>query len=151
MSSEQKVKVPIGTELPDSICYAHSHKHLELGDEVALQVGLGSCRVEGGSSRRLVHEWHHLLHDLQGVHGPGVAARLIVVPMPIFFLDIMSSLPATHRLALAIEHGADAEVAHLHRPARGDEGEKRCGHRWLAGGRADQAQHPVAFHASGAQ
>ena len=39
MSSEQKVKVPIGTELPDSICYAHSHKHLELGDEVALQVG----------------------------------------------------------------------------------------------------------------
>ena len=39
MSSEQKVKVPIGTELPDSVCYAHSHKHLELGDEVALQVG----------------------------------------------------------------------------------------------------------------
>ena len=39
MSSEQKVKVPIGTELPASICYAHSHKHLELGDEVALQVG----------------------------------------------------------------------------------------------------------------
>ena len=39
VSSEQKVKVPIGTELPDSICYAHSHKHLELGDGVALQVG----------------------------------------------------------------------------------------------------------------
>ena len=39
VSSEQKVKVPIGTELPASICYAHSHKHLELGDEVALQVG----------------------------------------------------------------------------------------------------------------
>ena len=39
MSSEQKVKVPIGTELLASICYAHSHKHLELGDEVALQVG----------------------------------------------------------------------------------------------------------------
>ena len=39
MSSEQEVKVPIGTELPASICYAHSHKHLELGDEVALQVG----------------------------------------------------------------------------------------------------------------
>jgi hypothetical protein len=36
VSSEQKVKVPIGTELPASICYAHSHKHLELGDEVAL-------------------------------------------------------------------------------------------------------------------
>ena len=39
VSSEQKVKVPIDTELPASICYAHSHKHLELGDEVALQVG----------------------------------------------------------------------------------------------------------------
>ena len=39
MSSEQKVKVPIGTELPAPICYAHSHKHLELGDGVALQVG----------------------------------------------------------------------------------------------------------------
>eukprot|EP01046_Picozoa_sp_COSAG06_P007133 COSAG06_NODE_344_length_17074_cov_116.626510_12_plen_381_part_00 len=60
-------------------------------------------------------------------------------------------LLAQSRLALAIEHGADAEVAHLHRPARGDEGEKRRGHRRLAGGRADQAQHPVAPHASGAQ
>ena len=39
MSSEQKVKVPIGTELPASSCYAHSHKHLELGDGVARQVG----------------------------------------------------------------------------------------------------------------
>ena len=39
MSSEQKVKVPIGTELPASIFYAHSHKHLELGDGVARQVG----------------------------------------------------------------------------------------------------------------
>lgn len=28
----QKVKVLIGTELPASIFYAHSHKHLELGD-----------------------------------------------------------------------------------------------------------------------
>ena len=49
----------------------------------------------------------------------------MVVPMPIFFCDLLSSLPTTHRLALAVEHGADAEVAHLHRPARGDEGEKR--------------------------
>ena len=39
VSSEQKVKVPIGTELPASIFYAHSHKHLELGDGVARQVG----------------------------------------------------------------------------------------------------------------
>ena len=39
VSSEQKVKVSIGTELPASICYAHSPKHLELGDGVALQVG----------------------------------------------------------------------------------------------------------------
>ena len=39
MSSEQKVKVSIDTELPASICYAHSPKHLELGDGVALQVG----------------------------------------------------------------------------------------------------------------
>lgn len=50
--------------------------------------------MEGGSSRRLVHERHHLLHDLQGVHGPGAAARLIVVPMPNFFLDIMFTLSA---------------------------------------------------------
>ena len=107
--------------------------------------------MEGGSSRRLVHERHHLLHDLQGVHGPGAAARLIVVPMPNFFLDIMSNLLATHRIALADEHGADAEVAQPHRPARGDEGEKRRGHRRLAGGRADQAQHPVAPRASGGQ
>ena len=107
--------------------------------------------MEGGSSRRLVHERHHLLHDLQGVHGPGAAARLIVVPIAIFFLDIMSNLLATHRIALADEHGADAEVAQPHRPARGDEGEKRRGHRRLAGGRADQAQHPVAPRASGGQ
>ena len=39
MSSEQKVKVPSGTELLASIFYAHSHKHLELGDGVARQVG----------------------------------------------------------------------------------------------------------------
>ena len=39
VSSEQKVKVPIGTELPASIFYAHSHKHLVLGDGVARQVG----------------------------------------------------------------------------------------------------------------
>lgn len=39
VSSEQKVKVSIDTELPASICYAHSPKHLELGDGVALQVG----------------------------------------------------------------------------------------------------------------
>jgi hypothetical protein len=39
VSSEQKVKVPIGTELPASIFYAHSHKHLALGDGVARQVG----------------------------------------------------------------------------------------------------------------
>ena len=107
--------------------------------------------MEGGSSRRLVHERHHLLHDLQGVHGPGAVARLIVVPIAIFFLDIMSNLLATHRIALADEHGADAEVAQPHRPARGDEGEKRRGHRRLAGGRADQAQHPVAPRASGGQ
>ena len=85
--------------------------------------------MEGGSSRRLVHERHHLLHDLQGVHGPGAVARLIVVPIAIFFLDIMSNLLAMHRIALADEHGADAEVAQPHRPARGDEGEKRRGHR----------------------
>ena len=88
--------------------------------------------MEGGLSRRLVHEWHHLLHDLQGVHGPGAVARLIVEPIAIFFLDIMSNLLATHRIALADEHGADAEVAQPHRPARGDEGEKRRGHRRLA-------------------
>ena len=38
VSSEQKVKVSIDTELPVSICHAHSPKHLELGDGVALQV-----------------------------------------------------------------------------------------------------------------
>jgi hypothetical protein len=32
-------------------------------------------------------------------------ARLIVVPMPNFFCDILASLPATHRLALADQHG----------------------------------------------
>ena len=39
VSSEQKEKVPLGTELTASSFYAHSHKHLALGDGVARQVG----------------------------------------------------------------------------------------------------------------
>ena len=104
--------------------------------------------MEGGSSRRLVHERHHLLHDLQGVHGPGAVARLIVVPIAIFFLDILLLQMAKHRFALADEHAADAEVAQQHGPAWPLRGTEGGGHRRLACGRADQAQQPVAQSAS---
>jgi hypothetical protein len=45
VSSEQKVKVSIDTELPASICYAHSPKHLEQGRSRSSRSRLLNCPV----------------------------------------------------------------------------------------------------------
>jgi hypothetical protein len=43
-----------------------------------------------------------------------VVACLIVVPMPNFFRGVLASLPATHRLALADQHGTMLKSPNLH-------------------------------------